>query len=175
LIDAFSLEADAANRTRDLENRQTRKADAMLVERILPIAAKRLSTMQVDADLADAARLLCETHISLVVVCNPDGTMVGVITKTDIVRQIAHGQGGHGTTPVAAVMTREVTHCHPSDSLHDVLSKMKDQGLVHVPIVDQDSTPTGVINARDALQVLLGEVEYDVSFLRDYVGGLGYR
>jgi hypothetical protein len=47
--------------------------------------------------------------------------------------------------------------------------------FVHVPIFDQKSKPVGVINARDALQILLGDVEYDVSFLRDYVMGLGYH
>jgi hypothetical protein len=36
------------------------------------------------------------------------------------------------------------------------------------------SKPIGVINARDALQVLLGDVEYDVSFFRDYITGIGY-
>ena len=63
----------------------------------------------------------------------------------------------------------------PATTLHDVLSKMKERGFVHIPIVDQESRPIGVINARDALQVLLGEVEYDVSFLRDYVMGIGYH
>jgi CBS domain-containing protein len=101
--------------------------------------------------------------------------MVGVISKTDIVRQIAYCEGSRCTTPAEAVMTRDVTYCHPSDSLHDVLSKMKERGFVHVPIVDQESKPIGVINARDALQVLLGDVEYDVSFLRDYVMGIGYH
>jgi CBS domain-containing protein len=147
----------------------------MLVERILPIALERLITIQADAFITDAAKLLCDTHISLVVVCNPDGAMVGVISKTDVVRQIAHGRGSPSTTTAAAVMTRDVTYCHPSDSLHDVLSKMKERGFVHVPIVDQKSKPAGVINARDALQVLLGEVDHDVSFLREYVMGIGYR
>jgi CBS domain-containing protein len=63
----------------------------------------------------------------------------------------------------------------PGDPLHDVLSKMKERGFVHVPIVDQESKPIGMINARDALQVLLGDVEYDVSFLRDYIMGIGYH
>ena len=101
--------------------------------------------------------------------------MVGVITKTDIVRQIAHCEGSRCTTAAETVMTRDVTCCHPGDSLHDVLSKMKERGLVHVPIIDQDSKPVGVINARDALQVLLGDVESDVSFLRDYIMGIGYH
>jgi CBS domain-containing protein len=147
----------------------------MLVERVLPIAVKRLNMIQAGALLPDAAKLLCDTHRSLLVVCNPDGVMVGVITKTDIVRQIANCEGGRCTTAAETVMTRDVTYCHPNDSLHDVLSKMKERGFVHVPIVDQGFKPLGVINARDALQVLLGDVEYDVSFLRDYVMGIGYH
>jgi CBS domain-containing protein len=59
--------------------------------------------------------------------------------------------------------------------LHGLLSQMKEGGFVHVPIFDQKSKPVGVINARDALQIFLGDVEYDVSFLRDYVMELGYH
>jgi CBS domain-containing protein len=101
--------------------------------------------------------------------------MVGVITKTDVVRQIAHCEGVSRTMSAAAVMTRDVTYCHPSDVLQDVLSIMKERGMVHIPIIDQDSRPSGVLNVRDALQVLLGEVDYDRSFIRDYVMGIGYH
>jgi hypothetical protein len=45
---------------------------------------------------------------------------------------------------------------------------MKERGFVH-------AKPVGVINARDAFQVLLEDVEYDVSFLRDYIMGIGYH
>lgn len=157
------------------ETREPGTTDGMLVERVLPIAIKRLNTIQAGALLADAAKLLCDTHKALLIVCSSDGAMVGVISKTDIVRQIAHCEGSPCATPAEAVMTRDVIYCHPTDSLHDVLSKMKERGFVHVPIVDQESKPLGVINARDALQVLLGDVEYDVSFLRDYVMGIGYH
>ena len=147
----------------------------MRVERVLPIAIQRLITIRDDALVTDAAKLLSSTHKSLVVVCNPDGVMVGVISKTDVARQMAHCQGVSCTMSVAAVMTRDVTYCHPNDVLKDVLSIMKERGFVHIPIVDQDSRPSGVLNARDALQVLLGEVEYDGSFIRDYIMGIGYH
>jgi CBS domain-containing protein len=147
----------------------------MRVERILSIALQRLITIRDDALLADAAKLLSSTHKALLVVCNPDGVMVGVISKTDVVRQIAHCQGVSCTMSVAAVMTRDVTYCHPNDVLKDVLSIMKERGFVHVPVVNQESKPVGVINARDALQVLLEEVEYDGSFIRDYIMGTGYH
>ena len=37
------------------------------------------------------------------------------------------------------------------------------------------SRPCGVVNARDALQALLGEVEDEEALLRAYVAGIGYR
>jgi CBS domain-containing protein len=52
--------------------------------------------------------------------------------------------------------------------LQDVLSIMKERGFVHIPIIDQDSGPSGVLDVQDALQALLEEVEYDRSFIRDY-------
>jgi CBS domain-containing protein len=52
--------------------------------------------------------------------------------------------------------------------LQDVLSIMKERGYVRIPIIDQDSGPSGVLDVQDALQALLEEVEYDRSFIRDY-------
>lgn len=147
----------------------------MFVARILPIALQRLITIRDDALLTDAARALSSRPISLVVVCNPDGVMVGVITQTDIVRQIAHCHGVSCTMSAAAAMTRNLTYCHPSDALQDVLSIMKERGFVHIPIVEQDSRPVGVINARDALQALLVEADDEGLLLRDYIMGIGYH
>ena len=146
----------------------------MLVERILPVALRLLVTIQSDAALVDVAKLLSNTHISLVVVCGADGAMVGVITKTDVVRQVS-GQEALNTITAASVMVRDVTYCRPGDTLHDALSIMKERGFVHIPIIDQESKAVGVLNARDALQALLTEAEHDESFLRDYIMGAGYH
>ena len=147
----------------------------ILVERMLPVARERLVTIRDDALLMMAARLLDGRHINLVVVCDNGGAMVGVITKTDVVRQMGRCDGSCCTAAVATVMTRDVTHCHPGDLLHEVWSVMKERGLLHVPIVGEYFKPLGVINARDALLVLLEGSEYEESLLRDYVMGIGYR
>jgi CBS domain-containing protein len=52
---------------------------------------------------------------------------------------------------------------------------MKEKKLLHVRIVGNDLRPLGVINARDALLVLLEGAEYEEGLLRDYVVGIGYR
>ena len=72
-------------------------------------------------------------------------------------------------------MTRNVILCRPNDLLHDVWSIMKERGLKNIPVVDQDSRPIGMLNARDALEVLLEEAEYEEGLLRDYVMCVGYH
>jgi predicted transcriptional regulator len=72
-------------------------------------------------------------------------------------------------------MTRDVVVCQPGDWLREVWSTMKERGLKNIPITDQDSRPVGVLNARDALQVLLEDVENEESLLRHYVMCVGYH
>ena len=132
-------------------------------------------TIQEDASLVDAARLLSDTHRALLVVCNGEGAMVGVITKTDVVRQVAQCQGSVEGKRLSMVMTRTVTSCQSDDQLHDVLAVMKEMGFVHIPIVDNNARPAGVVNTRDALQALLREVKDEELLLRAYVMGVGYQ
>jgi len=123
----------------------------------------------------DAAKLLSDTQISLVVVCDYDGAMVGVITKTNIVQQIGRCGGSACMATAADVMTRDVAYCCPTDYLPDVVSAMATRGFVHIPVIDEYSRPLGVVNVRDALRALLAEEQYETSLLRDYVMGIGYR
>lgn len=147
----------------------------MFVERILPKARERLATIGAAAPVREAADLMSKPHTDLVVVCDHDGGMAGVLTKTDIVGQIGRCGGGTCTDRVDTIMTRDAFSCAPSDSLQDVWSVMKDRGLQRVPIVDQRGKPIGIIYARDALQSLLGEIEDEEALLRDYVMNIGYR
>lgn len=146
----------------------------MFVESILPTARKRLVTVDDHISLIEAAKLLLDCHTDLLVVRGRDGLLAGVITKTDVVRQMSLCQGS-GCTAASSVMTRIVVHCQPNDELQNVWSIMKDRGLKNIPIIDQDSRPIGVLNARDALEVLREEVEYEEVLLRDYVMCVGWH
>lgn len=147
----------------------------MFITALLPAAQNRLATVSEDAPLVEAARELARSRINLVVTCRSDATIAGVITKTDVVRQIGHCMGAACTKPASAVMTRDVVVCRPSDWLPEVWATMRERGLKHIPVVDDVSRPVGVLYARDALEVLLQETEAQELLLRDYVLGIGYR
>ncbi|KAB0266884.1 CBS domain-containing protein [Microvirga brassicacearum] len=147
----------------------------MLIERMMPIVQRRLVSIQEDASLMAAAKLLAEGHINIVVIVASGGTMSGVLTKTDIVRQMGSCRGSSCTVPVSSVMTRDVTSCFTTDWLQDVWTSMTATGLLQFPVLGSRGEPLGVLYARDALQALLGEVRDEEQLLKDYVMSMGYR
>ena len=107
--------------------------------------------------------------------CDSDGVIAGVISKSDIVRQIGHCLGSACQTLACNLMTTDVTCCHPDDCLADVLAVMEQRSLVHAPLLDDKRRPIGVLNARDALRALVQAGEYEETLLREYVMGIGYH
>lgn len=52
---------------------------------------------------------------------------------------------------------------------------MKEHGLKNLPISNDHHHPIGILDARDALLLLLKEVQYMEVLLREYVMGVGYH
>lgn len=146
----------------------------MFVDVLLPAARKRLVTIAEEAPLIEAAGLL-HSGTDLVIVCHADGTLAGVVTKTDVVAQISNCQGSGCLALASIAMTRDVMLCRSGDLLEDLWKRMKKSSFKNIPFVDQDSRPLGVLNARDMLQALMTESTAEEALMRDYVMGVGYR
>ncbi|WP_428413244.1 CBS domain-containing protein [Pararhizobium sp.] len=146
----------------------------MFVEGMLDAAHKKLVTIGDDAKLIDAAKLL-SSGTDLVVVCDRDGALQGIITKTDVVRQISLCQGATCMCPVSTLMTRNVAMCRAADRLQDVSKLMKELHFKNIPVVDGNNRPIGVLTAREVLRILLSDAEYEEAQIIDYVKGFGYR
>jgi CBS domain-containing protein len=142
---------------------------------MLAAARSHLFVIDDNSPLTDAASLLADTKRPMIVVCDRRGTMVGIVTRTDIVRQIRRCQGCACTTPCAEVMTKEITSCRPDDSLDEVWASMKSKALKSVPIVDTEQRPVGLVLARDALELLLSEAEHEGILLKEYMNSVGYH
>jgi CBS domain-containing protein len=144
------------------------------VRHLIDKARDRLVCVATDAAVADAARLL-HAGIDIVVVCGPSGHLVGIVTKTDLVEQLARRSSLDNSLRITAVMRQDVVTCRRDDELHAVWSLMHARDLKNIPVVDPEGRPEGIANARDALETLLHETEDAEGMLRDYVMGIGYR
>jgi CBS domain-containing protein len=146
----------------------------MLIEGLLQAARERLVTIVDDAKLIEAAKLL-SSGTDLVIVCDREGILQGVLTKTDVVRQISTCQGATSMCPASTVMTRDVALCRGPDHLKDVSELMKQRHLKNIPVVDTDNRPLGILTARLILRALLGDAEHEEAQLIDFIDGVGYR
>jgi CBS domain-containing protein len=144
------------------------------VEQLSDQARERLVAVAEETPLIEVARRL-HAGTDLVVVCTPSGTLAGILTKTDLVAYFVAAVRLDEPAREALVARSQVVTCRLDDELHAVWRLMHARDLKNIPIVDKADRPIGILNARDALGVLLVDSEIEESLLRDYVMGLGYR
>ena len=147
----------------------------ILVQHILEPARKRLATLSRTASVSDGARILVNPNTPLVVVCDSDGTAVGVLSRTDIIRLLACAGTNPLDTNAGAIMTKPIVSCHVDQPLQEVWATMSARSLRCAPILDDDGRAKGVVHARDVAIALLDEVTHEEVLLRDYVLGVGYQ
>lgn len=100
-----------------------------------------------DASLREAGRKLIDHDIGSVVVTEADDRLVGVLTATDFVRIVAEGEW-EPSTPVSAVMSRDVVTTTGNEAIVAAADLMVESGHGHLPVVDGERV-IGVIAAAD--------------------------
>lgn len=145
----------------------------MRIDTLHPMIAARLVVIAADATLRSAASALSSPHIGLLVVCDQDSKVAGVVSKSDLVRHLT--QAGVAEAPVATLMSPDVVSCSPDDDLYATWQRMAARSLQNMPVLGTDAKPLGVLDIRDALNALFEQEEYQERLLSNYVGGVGYQ
>lgn len=79
-----------------------------------------------------------------------NGKLVGIFTERDLVRIVAEGKSLD--LPVGEVMSRNLIVAKPEDSIAIITSKMIEHWIRHIPVVDEEGKPIGIISIRDVLR-----------------------
>ncbi len=127
------------------------------------ICRRDVITISPNASLSDAARVMREKHVGmLVVVGSPadhaDRVVQGVLTDRDIVITVI----GHDAEPkdlkVVDVMTRNPLLAAEGQSVAAVLRLMRVDGIRRVPVVDARNELVGVMSIDDVLDVVADQL-----------------
>lgn len=114
-----------------------------------------------EASLADVADLLEDYGISGLPVIDDRGDLVGVISRTDLVRvraSLEPWSGWHGLL-VADLMSRPVVTVPPRATV-SVAAELITSNQVHrLIVVDDDGTPVGVLSETDVVRDIAGGCE----------------
>lgn len=123
---------------------------SLMTEPVSILEPKTPVTVGVGANLGQAVRKMIAEQVGAVLVINPDGQLVGILTERDFLTKVA-GSVGFGSQPVTAYMTPCPETVGPADPLAFALGKMAGGGYRHLPVV-KGGQPVGVISVRDILR-----------------------
>jgi len=115
------------------------------------IISRPLVSIGPESTVLEAARKMAENNVGLLVVCDPDNWLRGVVSERDIIRAVAAGKDS--ATKVATVSTATVATVGWSSEVAEAAKVMNKHKIRHVVVVDDASKPIGVISMRD----LVGE------------------
>ena len=122
----------------------------ILEERVSLVMSSPPITVSEDSDLEYTARVMYENRVGSVLVVSR-GVLKGIVTRTDIVYMVASGIARRNPK-VKDVMTTSLITARPDEPLYRVMDKMRELGIRHIPIVDDDQKPLGVITMTDILK-----------------------
>lgn len=134
-------------------------------------------TVGPETSLAEAAELMLDASVGSLLVVNPAGRLIGIVTDSDFAARpagipftalrlpqvLGEWLGEDGVEriyqearrrTVADIMTGNVHSVSSADRVENVLRVMMDQNIKHVPVID-DGKPLGMIARHDLLKMML--------------------
>lgn len=119
-----------------------------------------------DTSLQTAAELMLEHAISGMPVVDEQGQLLGIVSKTDLVRRLAGedesgvmlppGQHRVDVTTVEDVMTRHVLIVPEKASLTEAAKLMVNAGIHRVPVVSTRGVLAGLVTTSDIVRWVAG-------------------
>lgn len=111
----------------------------------------------------EVTRMMQDLHCSAALITE-HGVLTGIFTERDATFRVLAAGLDADTTPVGEVMTHNPQTLSEDKPFGHALHLMFENGVRHVPIIDGDRRPLGVVTARDALA--LDALDFGAELLR---------
>lgn len=139
-------------------HRMTAFDHQLLREPLTMLPVQRPLTMPADACVTDAMRAMQRKHTGCVLITGDGSTrsqLEGIFTERDVLFRIVDRGRNPAALALAEVMTPEPETLSVRATVAYVLNKMAVGGFRHVPVVDDEQRPKGVVSVRDVVTFLV--------------------
>ncbi len=143
-VDELDRNREAPNKMQDhLDN-----AEIAILKPKVPIAVEQQTS------LANGIRLMTSHNIGCLLVTDEDGRLVGVFTERDVLNRVACQVEDLTHARIVDYMTPEPFTLKVDMPIKQALHLMSVHEFRHLPLVDDDYKPEGVISFRDVVRHL---------------------
>ncbi len=115
-----------------------------------------------NSTLAEVIALLQKYSVGSVLVLNSEGKVLGIFTERDCLLKVIGKVKDLSTTSISAVMTRNPETQKLDGTIAYALNLMSLGGFRHIPIVDDDGMPVGIISVKQVVDYLVGSLNQDL-------------
>lgn len=141
--------------------------------KIIPdvIGAQNLLYVNPNDNARVAARAMVDRKISSILVVDIEGHLVGIVTERDLTRCFAVQGVDPDKTTAGDVMTPSPDTLSPNDSARGALELMELRGYRHLPVVDENNRPVGIVSMRNLYATLVEHTQHVLERTQTFVFG----
>ena len=107
--------------------------------------------------VAEVIKTMKEHRFGCVFVVD-DGQLAGIVTERDILKKVVGGDVDPTSLAAQDIMTTNPEYLFSDDEISFALNRMHVGGFRHIPLIQLDGRPTGVVSVRDILDHLVRSI-----------------
>jgi CBS domain-containing protein len=140
----------------------------MLLSQILKDKGDLVFTASPNETIGAAAALLHSRRVGALVLVDEEGAVVGILSERDVVRAVAEMGERALSRPVTICMSTEVIFAQPNETVDDLLGRMTDRRIRHLPVI-KDERLVGIVSIGDLVKRKIDEIESEAQTLKSYI------
>ena len=141
----------------------------MQTDQILDRKGREVATVAPDAPVRTAVEQMGSANVGALVVSADGATVAGIVSERDVVRRLAAEGPTLLDAPVSSIMQADVHTCTGADPVDDLMHRMTEHRIRHLPVVDDDARLVGIISIGDVVKTHVDALETEREQLVDYI------
>ena len=140
-----------------------------LVKHLLEAKGSNIISIQPDASVLDAIKLMAEKGIGSLVVIEGEA-LQGIVTERDYARKVIIKGRASDSTKISEIMTADVVTASSDQTVNQCMAIMTERKCRHLPVVD-DGHLVGMISIGDLVQAIITDQAEEIEQLEHYISG----
>ncbi len=120
-----------------------------------------------DTNLSEVVEILKQNRIGCVLITGSDDKLEGIFSERDCIRKVFNADIDLKVAKISEFMTKAPVCELPTISIGYALNLMSIGGFRHIPLVDEDKVPMGIISVKDIVDYIVSSFFNDIMTVFD--------